>query len=726
MKLFKRLMLISGLTTILGFGQVTLDPNIENKIDELLSQMTFAEKIGQMIQYSGEFPGYEEMVREGKIGSFLNVVGARETNKIQKIAVEETRLGIPLIIGLDVIHGYRTIFPIPLANSASWDTVLIRKSAEIAAIEAASEGVHWTFAPMVDIARDPRWGRIAEGAGEDPFLGSAISRATVLGFQGNDLANPMTISACAKHYVGYGEAEGGRDYNTTDFSLRTLHEIYLPPFKAAVDAGVGTLMSAFNDIAGVPASANKYTLRDVLKTDWGFNGFVVSDWNSIGELVQHGVAANQLDAGILGLKAGVDMDMEGGCFSVDLEPFIDRGELSMDIIDDAVRRILRVKYALGLFDHPYVAENLSEKTILCPDHVQAALELARESIVLLKNEKSILPLNKSKLKKIAVIGPLADDADAALGTWRCMGNPEDVITVLEGLKTKLGNEVSLEYAMGCDVRADDRSGFKKALNIARKADLVLMIIGESADMSGEAHSRTDLDLPGVQVELVNAVAGTGKPVVLVLMNGRPLTLSNVEPNVNAILETWHLGIQHGNAVADVLLGEYNPSGKLTASFPRSVGQIPIYYNHKNTGRPASSGGRMTSNYSDSPFDPLYPFGYGLSYTTFKYSDLKVNQDNIQMGADLEISVKVKNTGKYDGDEIVQLYLRDLVGSVTRPVRELKGFRRIFLQPGEVKKVTFTLTPDDLAFVGLDNQWTIEPGEFQVFVSDLEAKFNVKK
>jgi beta-glucosidase len=715
MKLVFKILLTLTLVITVVLGQHLKDVEIEVKVNELLRQMTFAEKVGQMTQFSGTNKQYEQMIREGKIGSLLNVIGAEKNNRLQKIAVEESRLGIPLVIGLDVIHGYRTIFPIPLAASASWDSALVRKATSIAAREASSEGINWTFAPMVDIARDPRWGRIAEGAGEDPFLGSAMASAQVLGFQGKSLADPLTLLACGKHFVAYGGAEGGRDYNTVDISERTLREIYLPPFKAAVDAGVGTLMSAFNEIGGVPASANKHTLRDILKVEWGFEGFVVSDWNSVAELVNHGIAGNRLEAGVKGLTAGVDMDMEGRCYTMAMEALVAEGTLSEELINDAVRRILRMKFKLGLFEHPYIDENIQKGLILHRDHIQTALELARESIVLLKNEKNTLPLNRKELNTIALIGPLADDKGSPLGTWKCEGREEDVVTVYEGLKNKFGDDVKIIYAKGCDVKGNNRSGFDKALKAARKADVVVMVMGESADMSGEAASRVDLNLPGVQAELINAIAETKKPVVLVLLNGRPLTLSNVESKVNAIVESWHLGIRHGNAVADVLTGDYNPSGKLTVTFPRSAGQIPIYYNHKNTGRPGDPENKFSSKYVDLPSSPLYPFGYGLSYTKFKYTGIKVENNRLTTLDDLIVSVNVKNVGKCEGVEIVQLYIQDKTGSVTRPVKELKGFQRVALEAGEQKTVQFRVPVQELGFYDLDMKYTVEPGDFSVMI-----------
>ncbi len=726
MKSFTRIVFVTGLLSIMLMGQWAIEPQIEVRIDELLAKMTFAEKVGQMTQLSGTNARYEEMVRNGEIGSLFNVIGAKETNRVQKIAVTESRLGIPLIFGLDVIHGYRTIFPIPLASSASWDTALIRKASVIAAQEAGSEGIRWSFAPMVDIARDPRWGRIAEGAGEDPFLGSAMARAQVLGFQGENLSDPLTLMACPKHYVAYGAAEGGRDYNTADLSERTLREIYFPPFEAAVRAGAGSVMSAFNEISGIPASANEFTLRGILKGEWNFNGLVVSDWNSITEVIQHGIAADKLEAAVKSLNAGVDMDMQGGCYTPALEPLVTNGTLSIDLINDAVRRILRMKFSLGLFDHPYVDENLHKEIILNPEHIQTALELARESIVLLKNEKSILPLDSKRIKRIALIGPLADDQQSLLGCWQCMGRREDVVSIRNGLKNRLGGNIVIDYAQGCEINSDNKGGFKKAQQAASQADVVIMVMGEHANMSGEGHSRSNLNLPGVQPELVSAVAESGKPVILILINGRPLTLADVEPQVAAIVESWQLGIQHGNAVADVLLGNYNPSGKLTASFPYTVGQVPIYYNHKNTGRPPAGGVEsLNSKYIDCPSVPLYPFGFGLSYTTFKYANLKLSSEAIPVDGKLVVSVQVQNTGKRDGVEVVQLYLRDLVASVTRPVKELKGFQRIALKAGETKTVEFTLTKEQFSFVGIDHKMTVEPGELQVMIKDLEQSFWIK-
>ncbi len=671
--------------------------------------MTLDEKIGQMTQFSGSLPEYESMIEEGKIGSLLNVYGASETNRLQKIAVEESRLGIPLIFGLDVIHGYRTIFPIPLGSAASWDTAFVRKAESIAAREASSEGINWTFALMVDIARDPRWGRIAEG-GEDSFLGSTMARAQVLGFQGKSLANPLTILACGKHFVAYGGAEGGRDYNTVDVSERTLREIYLPPFKAAVDAGAGSIMSAFNEINGIPASANRFTLTDILRGEWGFNGFVVSDWNSIGELVKHGIASDKVGAGIEALKAGVDMDMEGSAY---LE-LLENEDNNKELIDNAVRRILREKFQLGLFEHPYIDENLSNKLILNDEHLKTALQLARESIVLLKNDNALLPLSKN-LKSVAVIGPLADDKNAPLGTWACVGKSENVVTVLEGIKKSVSENTQVYYSKGCGVSSDNTEMIEESVKIAKKAGVAIIVVVETAKMSGEAASRSDLNLPGVQRDLIKAIYKTGMPIVVVLLNGRPLTIPWIKENVSSILEAWYLGIQSGNAIADVLFGKYNPSGKLTVTFPRTVGQIPIYYNHKNSGRPNNPSDKFTSKYIDLSSSPLFTLGYGLSYTKFKYSNIRVSSKKITSSESLIISVDVKNVGDRQGVEIVQLYIHDVVASVTRPVKELKGFRRISLDANEKKRVEFILKPENLGFYDQNMEYVIELGRFEIMV-----------
>ncbi|MHB8338480.1 MAG: beta-glucosidase BglX [Ignavibacteriaceae bacterium] len=701
-------------------GSFAQTNQIESKIDSLLSRMTLEEKIGQLNQFAGTNKQRDELVEEGKVGSFLGIKGAAEINRIQKIAIEKSRLKIPIIFGNDVIHGYKTTFPIPLAASCSWDTELVKSSAGIAAFEAASEGTNWTFAPMVDIARDPRWGRIAEGAGEDPYLGSAMAIALVEGFQGKNLSDKNTIAACAKHFVAYGAAEGGRDYNTVDISDRTLKEIYLPPFKAAVDAGVVTIMSAFNSLNGVPASANHYTITDILKNSWRFNGFVVSDYNSIGELINHGIAGNKAQAALKAITAGVDMDMvgdtiEGYVYEPNLSKLIDEKKLSIKVIDASVRRILRVKYRLGLFEHPYVDTSYFRNNSLASSYKDSvALRLAEESIVLLKNKKNILPLKKN-LKSIAVIGPLADDYYDPLGPWACMPVPKNVVTVLQGIKNLVPSSTKIKYIKGCEIIGGDKKEFDNAVKAAGESDVVILILGESAGMSGEAASRTNIDLPGFQEELAETIFKVGKPVVVVLMNGRPLTINWIAENIPSVLECWFLGDQTGNAIANVLFGNYNPSGKLSVSFPRSTGQIPVYYDHLNTGRPFQENNKYTSKYLDSPNTPLFSFGYGLSYTTFKYDSIKISENKIKIGDTTSVSVEVMNTGKVAGEEIVQLYLRDLVASVSRPVKELKGFKRIYLNPGEEKTVTFSITPAMLKFYNIDMKKVIEPGKFQIMI-----------
>lgn len=701
---------------------------IEKKIDELLARMNLEEKIGQMVQYScRDTEDLKRLIAEGKVGSLLNVRGSEKANALQKLAVEKSRLGIPLILGNDVIHGYRTIFPIPLGEASTWDPELIEKACRVAAREARSAGTHWTFGPMVDIARDPRWGRIAEGAGEDPFLGSTMARARVLGFQGESLSNPSTLVACPKHYVGYGGAEGGRDYNTVEMSANTLREVYLPPFEAAIKAGASTLMSAFNELNGLPSSANFFTLTRILRQEWGFRGFVVSDWNAIGELIQHGFAANPSEAGIKALQAGVDMDMEGNVYHSQLSQLVREGKFSEKVIDESVRRILRIKFLLGLFEQPYSDLKLERQVTLSKENRSIALDVARKSIVLLKNENNLLPLSK-ELKALAIIGPLAESKIDPLGTWSCAGRPEDVVTVLEGITSKVPAGTKILYEKGCDVSGQDTERFEEAINAVSNAEVVIAVLGESAIMSGEAASRASLDLPGKQEDMLKALSRTKKPVILVLMNGRPLSISWAAENVSAILETWHLGVECGNAVADVLFGDYNPGGKLPVTFPRSVGQVPIYYNHKNTGRPPAQI-KYTSKYLDIPSTPLYPFGYGLSYTSFDYSSLKISNEKIGTFGSLTISVDIRNSGSRFGEEVVELYIRDLVSSITRPVKELAGFKRLSLAPGETKTVNFTLGPEHLGFWNEHLEYVVEPGIFKVWVGPnsvegLEGSFEV--
>jgi beta-glucosidase len=703
-------------------------PEIERKIDQLLPRMTLEEKVGQLVQYSyGRVPNPEELIRQGMVGSFLNVRDVETANRLQAIAVRETRLGIPLIFGNDVIHGCRTIFPIPLAEAATWNPDLVRRCARIAAREAASLGTHWTFAPMVDIARDPRWGRIAEGAGEDPFLGAAMARAKVEGFQGDDLADPETIAACPKHYVAYGAALGGRDYNTVDISEWELRETYLPPFRAAVEAGAATIMSAFNDLNGVPASANRFTLTRILREEWGFEGFVVSDWDAIGELVNHGVASSLEDAAFLALRAGVDMDMMGSAYHRHLVDMVRRGRVPEEWVDRSVRRVLRVKYLLGLFDRPFTDPKRQQRTILAREHLDTALQEAREAIVLLKNEGGLLPLRKD-LARVAVIGPLADNRTDLLGSWSMEGRAEDVISVLDGIREKIGPQRVL-HARGCGIKDSSTTGIEEAVALARQANVAILVVGESADMSGEAASRAYLDLPGAQLDLVKRVWAAGVPTVVVLINGRPLAIPWIAEHVGAIVESWQLGVQHGRAVADVLFGDYNPSGKLPVTFPRTVGQVPIYYNHKNTGRPPLATEKYTSKYIDEDWQPLYPFGYGLSYTNFRYENLQLSQTKLLPFGRLLVSADVVNIGPRAGEEVVQLYIRDVVASRTRPVRELRGFRKIYLRPGERTTVTFELGPHELGFYNGQMEWVVEPGEFRVWVGPnsveaLEGRFEV--
>jgi beta-glucosidase len=696
-------------------------PENGKRIDSLLAKMTPDEKVGQLVQHHyQDRKEFMEGIRRGTIGSFLNIPpdpGAAD--RLQKIAVEESRMGIPLLFGLDVIHGYRTIFPIPLAESSSWDPALAERNARIAAREAASCGVRWTFAPMVDIARDPRWGRIAEGSGEDPFLGSAFARARVRGFQGSVLSDPSSIAACAKHFAAYGWCEGGRDYNSADVSERTLREVVLPPFKAAVDEGCATLMGAFNEIAGVPASINDILLDGMLRQEWGFGGFVVSDWDAIGELLSHGVAETRPQAGAMALSAGLDMDMFSGIFENHLAREVREGRLDEKTVDRAVRRVLGVKLALGLFERPYTDRNLA-LSVMPQVHMDQALEAARRSIVLLKNEGGVLPLNKG-LKTIAVVGPLADSRRELLGCWSCMVNEKNVVSVLEGIRKKLPPSSRVAYVKGCDIAGGSADGIPEAVDAASGADVIIVVLGEAADMSGEAASRSDLGLPGVQQKLLEALAQTGKPVVLVLANGRPLALPWAAERVPAIVESWQLGTQHGAAVADVVFGDFNPGGKLTVSFPRTAGQVPVYYNHKNTGRPARDGVKFTSKYIDCPSAALYPFGYGLGYASFRYGNLKIEPREAGRGKTVNVSAVVANTGKRSGDEIVQLYIRDRVASVTRPVKELKGFSKIALQPGESKTVSFALGPDELGLWNRQMQWTVESGEFQVWVGPNSAE-----
>jgi beta-glucosidase len=709
------------------------EAEIERKIDALLKQMTLEEKLGQLQQLDGEAngnyrPEHRELIRRGLLGSTLNVRGAVRVNELQRIAVNESRLKIPVLFGYDVIHGYRTIFPVPLGEASSWDAKGVERAARIAALEASAAGVRWTFAPMVDIARDPRWGRVVEGAGEDPFLGAMMASARVRGFQGEDLNDPTHVIACAKHWVAYGAAEAGRDYNTTDVSEYTLREIYFPPFKAAVDAGVGTFMSAFNDLNGVPASANPFTLTEVLRREWRFDGFVISDYESVKELINHGIAADEMAAARAALTAGVDMEMVSRSYNKYGAQLLQEAKIDRATIDEAVRRILRIKFRAGLFEHPFTDETREGREISSRENLQAARETAARSLVLLKNEGALLPLRKD-IKSIAVIGPLADSQKDMIGSWSGDGRAEDAVTLLSGIKAKVGAQTKITYAKGCDITIDAKDGFAEAVRAAKNSNVVILAIGESSEMSGEAASRSSLDLPGVQLDLVKAIHATGKPYVVVLMNGRPLTINWIAENSPAILETWFAGTMGGHAIADVLFGDVNPGGKLPLTFPRSVGQIPLYYNHMNTGRPPDPNNKYTSKYLDVPVTPLYPFGYGLSYTTFRLSDLRLSARRISTNGKLNVSVEIENTGTRAGDEVVQLYVRDVTASRTRPIKELKGFTRAALQAGERRRVEFTLTPAELGFYNREMKFTVEPGAFKVMVgtnsvSGLEADFIV--
>jgi beta-glucosidase len=720
------------------------DPRIEARVDALLKQMSLEEKIGQLVQrdvfaalyHPGAGGGaWAEAVAGSEIGSLYNISNPAQINALQRVAMEKSRLHVPVLFALDVIHGFRTTFPVPLGMAATWDPALVERASRLAAEEASSAGVRWTFSPMVDIARDARWGRIVEGAGEDPYLGAAMARAYVRGYQGERLDAPDSIAACAKHYVAYGAAEGGREYNTVDMSERTLRQVYLPPFKAAVEAGAVTLMSAFNSLNGVPASANEFTLKEILKGEWRFAGFVVSDYAAIEELMAHGIATDGATAAREAFLAGVDMDMESQLYR-DLVEQVHSGGVPEASVDEAVRRILRVKFALGLFDHPYTPEKPRPATIQ-PEYLEVVRTVAEKSFVLLKNEPlasgaPVLPIN-ANVRTIALVGPLADDAADMLGPWHAAGDPKDVVTLRVALAERTAkSQVKLSYAQGTDIWGSSEAGFAAAVKAASEADLVLLALGEDADSSGEAGSRAHLDLPGNQQKLLEAVAATGKPIVLVLFNGHPLVLTSVVPRIRALVEAWFPGVQAGPALVRTLFGEANPSGKLTVSFPRTVGQEPLYYNALNTGRPAegidlthrprTAAERFCSRYMDEPNSPLFPFGYGLSYTRFTYSPLRFNQTTLSARAlnagqaePLRVSAEVKNTGDRAGEEIVQLYIRQQGTSVARPVRELKGFRRIALAPGESTRVEFTLGRDELAFWNIAMKEAVEPARVTVWI-----------
>nr|WP_226913021.1 beta-glucosidase BglX [Flavicella marina] len=734
-----------------------ISDSLNFKVDSVLRLMTLEEKIGQMNQYNGFWnvtgpspkKGAAQLkykhLEAGLVGSMLNVRGVENVKAVQKIAVEKTRLGIPLIIGFDVIHGYKTLTPIPLAEAASWDLDAIKNSAKNAALEASAAGINWTFAPMVDISRDARWGRVMEGAGEDPYLGSLIAKARVQGFQGEDLSDAITIVACAKHFAGYGFAEAGRDYNTVDVGMSTLYNIIFPPFIAATKAGVRTYMNSFNELNGIPATGNAFLQREVLKGAWGFDGFIVSDWDSAGEMVAHGYAKDDKHAAELAVNAGSDMDMESYTFVTYMKELVEEGKVKESYVNDAARRILKVKFELGLFDNPYKYCDVNrEREVTGSEELhKASLDIAKKSIVLLKNENQLLPLKKEGLN-IAVIGDLANDKTSPLGSWRIAAEDKTAISVLEGLKSYEKNNITFapgpKLALGnptftqeVQVNTSDKSGFKEAVRAAKNKDVVIMVLGEHGFQSGEARSRSNLKLPGLQQELLEAVYKVNKNIVLVLMNGRPLAINWADKNVPSIIEAWQLGSQSGNAIAQVLYGDYNPSGKLPMTFPKNVGQVPIYYNYKNTGRPLKENPNdvFHSHYQDVSNSPLYPFGYGLSYTSFSYKDLELSAKTLTKDSSIVASVTVTNTGKYFGKEVVQLYIRDLVGSRTRPVKELKGFEMISLNPGESKVVQFTIDAKMLQFYTAQNKWEAEFGDFTVFIGEssaksLEANFSLSK
>ncbi len=724
-------------------AQTAAEKRIDKSVDSLLKLMTLDEKIGQMNQYNGPWAATGPLtnegnlvgqIKEGKVGSMLNVTGVKRTRELQDLAMQ-SRLKIPLLFGQDVIHGFRTIFPIPLGEAASWDLKAMEAGARVAAVEASAAGVHWTFAPMVDIARDPRWGRVMEGAGEDTYLGSLIAKARVKGFQGNGFGDTASVMACAKHFAAYGAAVGGRDYNSVDMSLRQLHETYLPPFKAAVDAGAATFMNSFNDINGIPATGNKYIQRDILKGQWKFKGFVVSDWGSIGEMINHGYSKDNKEAGMQAANAGSDMDMESRSYIQHLAALVKEGKVKVAVVDDAVRRILRKKFEMGLFADPYKFSNENrEKTQWNnPQHRVVARDIAKKSIVLLKNEKQVLPVSK-QTGSIALIGPFVKAKSDHLGFWS-YDWPDDstrIVSLWDGVKSKVSAQTKMLYAKGCGITELDKTGFAEAVETARKADYVILTVGETRDMSGEAKSRSSIQLPGVQEELVKEIVSLGKPTVVMISAGRPLVFNWTADHAPAILYTWWLGTEAGNAMADVLFGDYNPSGKLPMSFPRTEGQIPIYYNHYFTGRPAKndSDRHYRSAYTDLSLYPKYAFGHGLSYSSFEYGEIQLSAPAFHAGQSLTATVSLTNKSKTAGTETVQLYIRDITASVVRPVKELKGFSQVTLAAWETRSVSFTLTADDLRFYNDQLQYIYEPGKFKLFIGTSsdnvkEAEFELK-
>ena len=722
----KRIILFAFLSVLLfascrGRREASLK-DVDPRVDSLIRIMTLDEKIGQMVLFTSDWDvtgptireGYLDDIRSGRCGNIFNAYTVDYIKELQRVAVEESRLGIPLMFGYDVVHGHKTIFPIPLGESCSWDLDLIRRSASASAAEAAASGLNWTFAPMVDISVDPRWGRVSEGAGEDPYLGSLIAAARVKGFQGEDLADPLTVLACVKHFAAYGAPFGGRDYNTVDMSERQFREFYMPPYKAGVDAGALSVMTAFNEYDGVPATGNPYLLKDLLKGEWNFQGFVVTDYTSINEMVHHGYARDDAEAGVKAVNAGVDMDLQGEVYFSYLRGLVDSGFVREKTIDDAVRRILNVKAKLGLFDDPYLyCDRARENQVVSNPEIKAlSRDAARRSMVLLKNE-GCLPFDRGD--RIAVIGELAASRRDLLGSWKAAGEWDDMNSILDAVRAYNG-AANVIYAEGCRKIGSDRSGFGEAMDAVAQADKVLMVIGEDWDWSGEAASRTDIGVPGIQSELLKMIASAGKPVAVVLLNGRPLVLEEESKAADAILEAWYPGTMGAEAVTDIVFGQYNPSGKLTMTFPRSVGQIPVFYYEKNTGRPIYlPNDKYKSKYLDSPNEPLYPFGYGLSYTDFKYSNLILSSPKMKKGHTIDATVTVTNIGSRTGEETVQLYIRDLIGSVTRPVKQLKGFQKLVLAPGESRTVTFTIDDEMLSFWRHDMTFGIEDGDFKVMV-----------
>jgi beta-glucosidase len=711
------------------------EATLDRRVEALLGRMTLAEKIGQLNQlYGGDgvaAMALRDGIRAGSVGAVLNVVEPAVVNELQRVAVEESRLGVPLLFGRDVIHGFRTVLPIPLGQAATFNPDLVREGARIAALEAAAAGVNWTFAPMIDIARDPRWGRIAESLGEDPYLASRLGVAMIEGFQGNDLAEPGAIAACAKHFAGYGASESGRDYATTNIAEHELRNVYLPPFRAAVAAGVATLMTSFSDVNGVPGTANAFLLRQVLRREWGFGGFVVSDWASIPQLSVHGLTADDTDAAQEAVTAGVDMDMASGVYAAQLPGLVEQGRVGIEVVDAAVAGILRLKFRLGLFDRPYV-EPRTIPTVALDEQLRVAKQAALQSVVLLKNAAGVLPLAPAKMRSVAVIGPLADEPYEQLGTWIFDGDPALSVTGLQGIRDLVGGEVEIRCVRALETsRSRSTHGFEAALAAASASDATILFLGEESILSGEAHSRADIGLPGAQAELVRCVRAAGKPVVAVIMAGRPLVLTDVIDDLDAVLFAWHPGTMGGAALADLLFGRESPSARLPVTFPRAVGQVPIYYSQKHGGKPPSPDTAIliddipvrapqtsignTSYHLDAGYRPLFPFGHGLSYASFEYSNLRLDRPVVRPGETLAVSVDLTNTGRVAADEVAQLYVRDLVGNVTRPVRELKGFRRVRLAPGETVTVAFALRSDELAFFGRDNTPIVEPGEFHLWV-----------